>query len=220
MWCFVRTMNFTLLTAFVYFFSWISASVSEFHIVEVQHGEDVTLDCTNFTSWPSHIHWFKLGSGPNITCISSMISADTNTTFCDGFKNDRFTMTSSTETVFLNIKHVDLFDSGLYFCGNNCDGKPMIVHATYLKVTQEMFGALITVILSGLIIFLIIVIIGLVIKIISLHKAPVHGQNPQHSQTLGSDNLNYAAVTFKPKPRTNHRPASQTQLEPDNAANR
>ncbi|XP_055362948.1 uncharacterized protein LOC114845446 [Betta splendens] len=215
--CLRRKMNFTLVRTLLYIYSWISVSVSEFHTVEVQRGEDVTLNCTNFTSIPSHIIWFKLGSEPNITRISFMTSSDGIATICDGFQNGRFTMTSNIVTVFLNIKHVDLSDYGLYFCGFNENRKPVIVHATYLNVTQEVFGgsaALVSVILGGVITVL-IVIMSQVLKIIRPHEPPGHGQNPQHSETLGSDNLNYAAVNLKLKPKTNHRPASDRELETD-----
>ncbi|XP_026208398.1 uncharacterized protein LOC113157254 isoform X1 [Anabas testudineus] len=211
-------MNFTLLTALLCTFSWISVSLSDFHTVSVQHGEEVTLACTNFSIFPYHIHWFRLGNGPNVSCISSMFSSDANTTLCVGFQNGKFSMTSNTVTVFLNIKQVDLSDSGLYFCGLYSNGNSVIVHATYLNVAQEKFGGLPTltsVILGGVIIFLIIFIISLVIKILRLHKAPDQRQNPQHSETLGSDALNYAAISFQPKPTTNRRSASQRQLEAD-----
>lgn len=113
---------------------WISVSVSEFHTVEVQPGGEVTLLCSNFSSLLSHIFWFRMDSRPNISCISSMLSADNNASFYGGFQNGRFNMTSNTTTLFLEIKHVDLSDSALYFCGINSKGKPVIVHATYLKV--------------------------------------------------------------------------------------
>ncbi|XP_026208395.1 uncharacterized protein LOC113157252 isoform X2 [Anabas testudineus] len=174
-------MNFTLVTAFLYILSWISVSLSDFHTVSVQHGEEVTLACTNFSSFPSHIHWFRLGNGTNVSCISSMFSSDANTTLCVGFQNGKFSMTSNTVTVFLNIKQVDFSDSGLYFCGLYSNGNSVIVHATYLNVTQD----------------------------------PDQRQNPQHSETPGSDALNYAAISFQPKPTTNRRPASQRQLEAD-----
>ncbi|XP_028998945.1 uncharacterized protein LOC114851336 [Betta splendens] len=210
-------MNFASLTVFLCILGWISVSVSEFHTVEVQRGEEVTLNCTNFTSIPSHIIWFKLGSEPNITRISFMTSSDGIATICDGFQNGTFTMTSNIVTVFLNIKHVDLSDSGLYFCGFNENRKPVIVHATYLNVTQEKpfeMPKLIIMILAGVILVFFIIIVILVFKI-RKHSAPEHELNPQHSETLGSDNLNYAAVTFKLKPKTNHRPASDRELETD-----
>lgn len=126
-----------------YFFfvsGWISVSVSvsEFYTVEVQTGEQVTLKCTNYSSAVSHIHWSRLTSRSNITCISSMSSSDGNASFCDGFENGRFDMTSNITTLFLQIKQVDLSDSGLYICGAKCNDKPLIDSATYLKVQGKI----------------------------------------------------------------------------------
>ncbi|CAG5929484.1 unnamed protein product [Menidia menidia] len=101
---------------------WVSVSVSEFHTVEVQPGEEVTLLCSNFSILPTFIFWFKMANGPNATCISYMMISDSNASLCDGYKNDQFKMTSNTTNLFLNIKQVDLSDSGLYFCGVYIDG--------------------------------------------------------------------------------------------------
>ncbi|XP_031175006.1 uncharacterized protein LOC116064088 [Sander lucioperca] len=149
----------------------IYVCVSEFHTVEVQPAEQVTLMCSNFSSFITYMFWFRLDSRPNISRISSMWSSDTNASLYDGFQNGKFNMTSNTTTLFLNINHVDLSDSRLYFCGFHSDGKPVIVSATYLKV-QEVFDgitSLTSVILLGLILFLVPVIIGLVVKIRKFH---------------------------------------------------
>ncbi|XP_039679267.1 uncharacterized protein LOC120573543 [Perca fluviatilis] len=149
----------------------ISVCVSEFHTVELQPAEQVTLMCSNFSSFTGHMFWFRLDSRPNISRISSMWSSDSNASLYDGFQNGKFNMTSNTTTLFLNITHVDLADSGLYFCGFYSDGKPVIVTATYLKV-QEVFDgitSLTSVILLGLILFLVPVVIGLIVKIRKFH---------------------------------------------------
>ena len=116
----------------------ISVCVSEFHTVELQPAEQVTLMCSNFSSFTGHMFWFRLDSRPNISRISSMWSSDSNASLYDGFQNGKFNMTSNTTTLFLNITHVDLADSGLYFCGFYSDGKPVIVTATYLKVQGKI----------------------------------------------------------------------------------
>ncbi|XP_038586981.1 uncharacterized protein LOC119912076 [Micropterus salmoides] len=210
-------MNFTLVTALLCTFSWISVSVSEFHTVEVQSGEEVTLMCSNFTSTPSHIIWFRLNNRPNASCISSMSNSEMNTSFCDGFQNSKFNMTSNTTTIFLKIKQVDLSDSGLYFCGFYSNGNSVIVSATYLKVQEAFDGItkLRSVILGAVFIFLIMVIISLVVQIRKLHSAHKEGQNLQPSENLGSDDLNYAALSFRPKAKSSRRPASENQLEPN-----
>uniref|UniRef100_A0A4W6CWR9 Ig-like domain-containing protein n=1 Tax=Lates calcarifer TaxID=8187 RepID=A0A4W6CWR9_LATCA len=131
-------MNFTLITALLCTFSWISVSVSEFHTVEVQPGEEVTLLCTNFTSSVAHILWFRLSNEPNASQISSMFTSDGNASYSDGFQNGKFNMTSNSTTLFLNIKPVDLSDSGLYFCGLPTTGNSVISSATYLKVQGKI----------------------------------------------------------------------------------
>lgn len=117
---------------------WISVLVSEFYAVEVQHGDKVTLQCSNFSIFPSHIYWFKLAR-LNATCISSMMSADRNPALFDGFDAGKFNMTSNTSVLFLEIKRVDFSDSGLYFCGEYNNGKSTIVSETYLKVQGKNF---------------------------------------------------------------------------------
>ncbi|XP_073331426.1 uncharacterized protein [Pagrus major] len=209
-------VNFTLMTALLSTFSWISVSVSEFHTVESQPGEEVTLFCSNFTRFPSYIFWFKLSNSTNNSCISYMISSDGNTSFCDGFQNGKFNMSSNTTTVFLKIKQLELSDSGLYFCGFYSNTNSVIVSATYLKV-QEMFDGiakLMSVVLGAVIIFfLVIVVVGLVVKIRKLHTAHKEGLNPQHSETLTSDDLNYAALSFHSKAKSSRRPPAEQRLE-------
>uniref|UniRef100_A0A3Q3IHK8 Ig-like domain-containing protein n=1 Tax=Monopterus albus TaxID=43700 RepID=A0A3Q3IHK8_MONAL len=204
------TMTLTLVTAFLWTFSRISVSVSEFHTVEVQPGEEVTLTCSNFTSFPSHIHWFKLGSGSNTSRISSMFSSDSQALPCDGFPNGKFNMESNNTTLFLKIKPANLSDSGLYFCGFYVGGNPIIASATYLKV--QGFSDLLSVILGGLTTILIIIIISLLVKIQKLHTAYEGRHNPQN-ENPDSDALHYAAVSFHPKANSSRRPASERELE-------
>ncbi|XP_028419507.1 T-cell surface glycoprotein CD8 beta chain-like [Perca flavescens] len=193
----------------------ISVCVSEFHTVEVQPAEQVTLMCSNFSSIITHIFWFRLDSRPNISRISSMLTSDSNAIFYDGFQNGKFNMTSNTTTLFLNITHVDLSDSGLYFCGFSSNNYSVIVSATYLKVHEVFDGimSLTSVILLGLILFLVPVVIGLIVKISKLHTAQKEGQTPQRSENLDSDALNYAALSFHPEARSSRRPESENQLE-------
>ncbi|XP_039677620.1 uncharacterized protein LOC120572388 [Perca fluviatilis] len=210
-------MKLASITALLCTFSLISVCVSEFHTVELQPAEQVTLMCSNFSSIITHMFWFRLDSRPNISRISSMLTSDSNASLYDGFQNGKFNMTSNTTTLFLNITHVDLADSGLYFCGCYSNNYSVIVSATYLKV-QEVFDgitSLTSVILLGLILFLVPVVIGLVVKISKLCTAQKEGQTPQRSENLGSDALNYAALSFHPEARSSRRPESENQLETD-----
>ncbi|XP_047194923.1 novel immune-type receptor 7b isoform X3 [Hippoglossus stenolepis] len=136
------TMNFTLLSAILCILSWISVSRCEYHVVEVQTGEEVTLLCTNYTSSLSYISWFRLENGSNTSHISSMFSLDTGASYFDGIEKEKFSMTSNVSNVFLQMKQVDLLDSGLYICGFNVDRDsrnfPAVYSATYLKVKDEV----------------------------------------------------------------------------------
>uniref|UniRef100_A0A3B4YGB9 Ig-like domain-containing protein n=1 Tax=Seriola lalandi dorsalis TaxID=1841481 RepID=A0A3B4YGB9_SERLL len=204
------TMTFNLVTALLFTCSWISVSVSEFHTVEVQSGEEVTLMCTNFTSSTSHIFWFRLDNRPNATCICSMSSSNASVTFCDGFQNGKFNMTSNITTLFLQIKQVDSSDSGLYFCGSYWNNWSIIVSATYLKVQESVELATLTcAILSALVIFLIIIVIVLGLKIRKLHTVTIYC----HLQNPSSADVTYAALKFNSKLRKSSRPASKRGLE-------
>ncbi|XP_047442119.1 uncharacterized protein LOC125008808 [Mugil cephalus] len=214
----VRTMvNFTLIPVLLCTFSWISVSVSEFYTVEVQPGEEVTLLCSNFSNYPMRIFWFKLVNGVNIIPISSMTSSDKNASLSEGFQDGRFNMTSNTTTLFLNIKPVDSSDSGLYLCGLEEQGSVNVsLMATNLKVQvlAEEFINMMTVILAGVTVFLLIGIICLVVKIWTLYTAQHEEVIPQHTEFVGSDSLNYAALSFRPKVKSSRRPAAERELEP------
>ncbi|XP_054863576.1 uncharacterized protein LOC129348106 isoform X2 [Amphiprion ocellaris] len=189
-------VNFTLIAALLYTVSWISVSVSEILTVEVQPGEEVTLMCNNFTISPSNIFWYRLISGANVSCISSMSSSEAKVVPCNGFHSDKFDMTSNITNLFLNIRTVDVSDSGLYLCGCCKKGFSALVSPTYLKVQEksEENTNLMGVILAALTVFLVMVVISLVVKIKKLQKD--EDKDPQPSQNLGSDDLNYATVTF------------------------
>ncbi|XP_071758705.2 uncharacterized protein LOC139914319 [Centroberyx gerrardi] len=209
-------MSYTLVTALLLCnLSWIPVSVSESQTVEVQPGEEVTLMCTNISSSPIYSEWFRLGNRSEPCCISSMYKSDVNAWFCDGFQNGKFEMRSNISTLFLKIKQVDLSDSGLYFCGFYRDGDTVIVNATYLKVQEESDGitSLASVILGGVTVFLVMVIVGLVLKIRQLQTAAKEELQPQRSENLDSDELKYAALSFHPKPKKSRRPASEKEVE-------
>uniref|UniRef100_A0A3Q1FNV4 Ig-like domain-containing protein n=1 Tax=Acanthochromis polyacanthus TaxID=80966 RepID=A0A3Q1FNV4_9TELE len=165
-------MNFTFRAALLCTFSWISVSVSEILTVEVQPGEEVTLTCNNYTINLYNVFWYRLTSGANVSCISSMSSSAAQVLLCDGFYKNKFDMTSNITNLFLIIKTVDVSDSGLYFCGCCKDGLSTLVSPTYLKVQEKSDEKtnLMVVILGALTVFLAMVIIGLVVKIKRVQK--------------------------------------------------
>ncbi|XP_051285136.1 uncharacterized protein LOC127379514 [Dicentrarchus labrax] len=208
--------NFTLITVLLLCcLSWISVSGSEFHTVEVQPGEDVTMLCSNFSSVPTQTTWYKLVKSSQPHCVSSMFSSTDSASHCDGFKSGKFEMSSNNSSVFLKIKQVDLSDSGLYFCGFYITKNLVIVDATFLEVQEVLDGIMkpMSVILGGLTVFLVLVVICLTVKIKKLQKAHIGEQNPQQTESPVSAELNYAAVTFLPKPQRNHRPDSEVTVE-------
>ncbi|XP_049923003.1 uncharacterized protein LOC126404074 [Epinephelus moara] len=222
--------SFTLTTALLLCnLSWISVSGSESHTVEVKPGEEVTLTCTNISSTSTLTEWFRLINRTKPSCISSMYGADAKALFCDGFQSG-FEMSSNISTVFLKIKRVDLFDSGLYFCGFYKDTHTVIANATHLKVQgngesdgdqdseteKEPDGMtnLMSVILGGVTVLLTVVVIALAVKIRKLQTAVNEEPQPERNKDLGSDELNYAALRFQAKPKRSRRPPSEREVEP------
>ncbi|XP_034532879.1 uncharacterized protein LOC117807640 [Notolabrus celidotus] len=205
-------MSRTLIPALLFTFSWMSVSVSEFHTVEAQPGEEVTLLCSNFSSIPSHVAWFRLNSTSNVSPISTMFSSDGNATF---FQNSRYDMTSNGTHLFLKIKQVELWDSGLYFCGLNSDKGSVIISAIYLNV-EAFFGRniLMDMILGVLIAFLSTVIFALVLIIRKFKTTQrTEEQNPQRSEIDASLDLHYAALTFQSKAKSRKRSPAEKEQE-------
>lgn len=114
-----------------------------FHIVSVENGEDVNLNCTNVSSFPSHVSWFKLTDQPNASKIASMKSSKSVATLYNGFQSGRFNMSSNSSTLILTIKEVGFSDSVLYFCGFVKDRYPVIQSATFLMVKGKIVLSLV-----------------------------------------------------------------------------
>ncbi|KAG7999458.1 hypothetical protein GBF38_000347 [Nibea albiflora] len=100
------------------------------------------------------------------------------------FKMETFEMTSNGSNVYLKIKQVDLSDSGLYFCGFFLDGH-ILINIKLLNVQEDPDGItkLTSVILGGLTVFLLMVIIGLVVKIRKLQTGWI-SVSASESQTV------------------------------------
>uniref|UniRef100_A0A669DZD4 Immunoglobulin domain-containing protein n=1 Tax=Oreochromis niloticus TaxID=8128 RepID=A0A669DZD4_ORENI len=161
-------MSFNMRTAVLLFsLGWISLSDSQ--TVEVQPGENATLLCSNFSSFPTHTIWFRLVNQTLPICISSIYNFAQPSVLCNGTEREKIELTSNISTIFLKIKKVDLSDSGLYFCGYYTSGHPVIVNSTYLKVQESRSQNPSTMILGSLTVFLLLVIIGLIFKIRKFH---------------------------------------------------
>uniref|UniRef100_A0A3Q2R104 Ig-like domain-containing protein n=1 Tax=Fundulus heteroclitus TaxID=8078 RepID=A0A3Q2R104_FUNHE len=139
-------MNFTLKLALLFTFSWITKSDFEFNSLVVRPGEEVTLQCSNFSNVPVHIFWFKLSDGPNVSSISSMIHSEYEAEPCDGYPSDKFSMTSNGTNIILSIKQVNSSDFGVYICGFKSNGFWRIFSETYLQVEGKAAANMINVV--------------------------------------------------------------------------
>uniref|UniRef100_A0A3B3WLA8 Ig-like domain-containing protein n=1 Tax=Poecilia mexicana TaxID=48701 RepID=A0A3B3WLA8_9TELE len=202
---------------------WISVSGFQFHVSVAQPGAEVTLRCSNMSTYRSQVFWFKLDNGP-LGCISSMLNAESAPSWYDPFQPEKFTMRSDSANVSLRIKPLDVNDSGLYFCGHYFDAFPAVFTATYLKVEGKIMSfhisidsseepdgpdSLLNWILGGIIIFLVIVIFGLIVKIRILKTLQHH----EVKANLDSHTMNYAALSFAPKAKSNRRPEAERDSE-------
>uniref|UniRef100_A0A3Q3LCN5 Ig-like domain-containing protein n=1 Tax=Mastacembelus armatus TaxID=205130 RepID=A0A3Q3LCN5_9TELE len=194
-------------------YSWVSVSGSESQTVQVQPGEEVTLLCPNISRSPTHTNWFRLVKRTKPSCVSSVFESKGRTSFCDGFQNGKYEMSSNISPVFLKIKSVDLSDSGLYFCGFYINKHTVIASAvelsvqgetvdfkkTIISILDECDGRinLITVILGCLTVLLTIVIIDLAVKIKRLQTGTRNAEFVAYLLNRGSDDLNYAPLNFR-----------------------
>uniref|UniRef100_A0A4W6DR74 Ig-like domain-containing protein n=1 Tax=Lates calcarifer TaxID=8187 RepID=A0A4W6DR74_LATCA len=223
--------SFTLITALILCcINWISVSVSETQTVEVQLGQEVTLLCPNISKRQTLTDWFRLVNRTEVSCVSAMYKSDGKASYCDGFQN-RFEMSSNITTVFLQIKRVDFSDSGLYFCGFYINAHTVISNTIHVNVqgngescnevdfkteeTPDGITNLMTVVLGALTVFLTIVIIVLAVEIRKLQTAVNEEPQTERNKNLGSDDLNYAALSFQSKAKRKRRPPSERELEPN-----
>uniref|UniRef100_A0A4W6CWC6 Ig-like domain-containing protein n=1 Tax=Lates calcarifer TaxID=8187 RepID=A0A4W6CWC6_LATCA len=208
--------------------TWISVSVSESQTVEVQSGEDVTLLCSSTSTAPTHTFWSKLYNKTKISCISSMYGSEGKASFCDGFQNGKYEMSSNITTISLKIKQVDVSDSGLYLCGFymsghtrltvtdlNVQGKIEFNLMIFLVEELDGIAKLTSMILGAVTVFLVMVVIGLAVKYRKRETAHNEEEHSPQKQNPVSDDLNYAALSFQSKAKRKRRPPSERELEPN-----
>uniref|UniRef100_A0A665VIP6 Immunoglobulin domain-containing protein n=1 Tax=Echeneis naucrates TaxID=173247 RepID=A0A665VIP6_ECHNA len=191
---------------------WIS--VSESRTVDAQSGGDVTLLCSNISQETTQTDWFRLSNGTKATCVSSIYRPDGPPSFCKGFEHG-FEMSTNVTMIFLKIKRVNLSDSGFYFCGFYKDQHTVIGETTYLNVQELCNGTadLMSVILGGLTVLLTIVVIVLIIRICRLQKGTCDIYFTFFFFYILD--LNYAALSFKARPKRNRRPVTGREVEPN-----
>ncbi|XP_035850150.1 uncharacterized protein LOC116042298 [Sander lucioperca] len=129
-------MKQSLITALILCsISWISVSGSESHTetVEGRPGGEVTLTCSNRSSRDTPTLWLRVFNRTKASFISAIFSSTVKTLYSDGIQNGRFNMSTNISTLFLQIKHVDVSDSGLYLCGFYIGG-PFHFNAIYFNV--------------------------------------------------------------------------------------
>ncbi|XP_044039071.1 uncharacterized protein LOC122869812 [Siniperca chuatsi] len=222
-------MNFTSITTLIICsISWISVSASESQTVNVQPGEEASLLCSKTSESDSVTLWFRVVNRTKASSISTMITSTSSPVYFEGFQNGKFEMGSNTSTVSLKIKTVNFSDSGLYFCGFNT-AKRTILSVIHLNVKGsdeshedvdrksktecDRITMLMSVILGGLTVFLVMVVVGLVVKNRKLQTAASEEQNPQQRENLDSDDLKDAALSLYSTSIRNRRPASEREVE-------
>uniref|UniRef100_A0A668RJY9 Ig-like domain-containing protein n=1 Tax=Oreochromis aureus TaxID=47969 RepID=A0A668RJY9_OREAU len=173
---------------------WTFISGSEVHTVTVQPGEDVTLQCSNISRSQTHTEWFRVVNATKTSCISSMFGSHGQASFCNGFQNGKFNMSSNVTSVFLKITEVSLSDVGLYFCGFYVDVHIIISNAVELRFEGKL-------------------------SLVAEQPDETFNKNWKSKtiiipiQFLCSDDLNYAAMSFQTKLKRSRRPATHRELE-------
>uniref|UniRef100_A0A3Q2VT32 Ig-like domain-containing protein n=1 Tax=Haplochromis burtoni TaxID=8153 RepID=A0A3Q2VT32_HAPBU len=169
---------------------WIFISGSEVHTVTVQPGEDVTLQCSNISTSPTHTEWFRVINATKTSCISSMFGSHGQASFCNGFQNGKFDMSSNVTSVFLKMTEVGLSDVGLYFCGFYVDVHIIISNAVELKFDGKL-------------------------SLVAEQHDETFNKNWKSQSIIKpiSDDLNYAAMSFQTKLKRSRRPATHRELE-------
>ncbi|MEQ2303610.1 hypothetical protein AMECASPLE_018703 [Ameca splendens] len=140
-----------------------------------------------------------------------MYSSNSNVSLENGIHFNKYIMSSNTTNIFLKIKKVNFSDSGLYFCGTNIEVNLHMFTATYLRV-EDGLPKLPSVILGCIAVFLAVVIIALTVKIRNFQTGQTEQKDLQPIENLDPDNLNYAALNFRPKVKRNIRPAAEGEL--------
>ncbi|KAM3591129.1 uncharacterized protein V6R79_022934 [Siganus canaliculatus] len=168
--------------------------------VEVQPGEEASLQCTSMIVSPSLEFWIRQINRTDVHCVSFLTGDSADPKYCEGIDSGKFKMSKKSSTLFLTIKDVDSSDSGQYICGFFTNGN---LHSSVISVQvkdkSDETAKLLSGVLGGLTVVLVLLIIGLVVKIRKLQTANKEEPRPQPAED--SQNVTYAAVEIRPKGR-------------------
>ncbi|XP_073692774.1 T cell receptor alpha chain MC.7.G5-like [Garra rufa] len=210
--------------------------------LSAQPGENVTVWCPHTTKTGKNIHWFKqTNSSVPIAIVYMMITYQfkvLHKSYLNGFRQDRMLMSLNTENTSLTILNVDIYDSGLYYCGwdsiimtfgdgtqldikeravtplqneteiANKDLKPSPISTR--ECSENIFYKL-TFIFGGIVILIIILLTTLIIKIQrrnTQENDADHHVTQHHEEPYSSV---YAALQFSKHQKKSRRAARNTE---------
>ncbi|XP_053531803.1 immunoglobulin lambda variable 4-60 [Ictalurus punctatus] len=207
-----------MITLFVALYSLFSlctavntSDIKELHVKTVKRGENVTMECSmSKVKDKDKLAWYRQSFG-KVPQYFVRHYGSNSSTFAEGFKDSRFSMTVNAQKFDLNIIGTREDDGGEYFCGE-VDGNILkFTSGTRLQFEGSNEGSKssdgegdkfwIIVLTTSIIISLIVIVVLLGV----LYKNQRKGASSRNHQTPTNqaddeDVLNYAAVSFAKKP--------------------
>ncbi|KAK0133168.1 hypothetical protein N1851_031454 [Merluccius polli] len=124
-------------------FTWLVVSLPDSKTVEVEPRGDVTLSCTNVSSYPTVALWMTGDNTSKPIIISSVFGTDNNNLeYMDGFQQGRHVLKSNLFFINLTILQVEVSDSGWYCCLFYHNTKLVMVNSTFLKINAWLIVSL------------------------------------------------------------------------------
>ncbi|KAJ7983583.1 hypothetical protein DPEC_G00376220 [Dallia pectoralis] len=119
----------------LYGLSLVPVLVFQSPTIVVLRGENITLQCSNVSTVVGHVAWFKQVNRSEPVCLSAMYGHQSK--FHQYYEKRHFQMFSNNTNIFLELKKLEIADSGLYFCGFFTNTQYMIFfNATFLNVQE------------------------------------------------------------------------------------
>ncbi|XP_067257078.1 uncharacterized protein [Chanodichthys erythropterus] len=97
-----------------------TATASKITNISARPGDNVTLWCQHTLKIGNNMHWFKQKNcAVPLSIVYMMLPYDVEVEakYSNGFQPDHLVMSLNRENTSLRILNVDIFDSGLYYCG-------------------------------------------------------------------------------------------------------